>query len=153
MFGFMKKKDSGAAPAVQSKKSKGFYLELDEATSLAPTPKTTASASSAVPAPEVAATPEVVAPEAIVAPEPKLEVATEPTAPTKAPKAPRSSKTASEPVPAPAATPTLEPVAAVVPEPEILPAYLVMNDTPRRRPGANMAMFKEMAQKIGTSIN
>ncbi|NJL91704.1 MAG: hypothetical protein HC916_19450 [Coleofasciculaceae cyanobacterium SM2_1_6] len=70
-------------------------------------------------------------------------------------KQPKESKTETASVaPAKAAKPevkpTPEPVVAATPEPEILPAYLQPNNTPRRRPGANMAMFKDMAQKIKT---
>lgn len=153
MFGFMKKKDSDTSSAVKAQKSKGskgFYLELEEATGVASSPKAAPSAASTVATPEVATPPEVTTPEVVITSEPKVEVTPEPTAPAKTPKAKtdRGAKKVSEPTPASTPAPTPEPVAAIVPEPEILPAYLVMNDTPRRRPGANMTMFKNMAQQV-----
>lgn len=147
MFGFMKKKSSDAAEAKQ-KKSKGYYLELDEAKSIgtAPAPK---------------AAPESPAPEVVVSEPVQTEVTSSEArtdaalvVPAKAPQTEaKASKPeakpaakAAKPEPKPESKPAPEPVAIATPE--ILPAYLQPNDTPRRRPGANMAMFKNMAQQI-----
>lgn len=144
MFGFMKKKSSDTAEAKQ-KKSKGYYLELDEAKSIgtAPAPKA---------APE-SPTPEVVVSEPVQTEVTSSEARTDAAlvVPAKAPQTeakPAAKVTKPEPKPEskPESKPAPEPVAIATPE--ILPAYLQPNDTPRRRPGANMAMFKNMAQQI-----
>lgn len=148
MFGFMKKKSSDAAEAKQ-KKSKGYYLELDEAKSVgtAPAPKA---------APE-SPTPEVVVSEPVQTEVTSSEARTDAAlvVPAKAPQTEaKASKPEAKPAAAKATKPESKPESKPAPEPvaiatpEILPAYLQPNDTPRRRPGANMAMFKNMAQQI-----
>jgi len=131
MFDFIKKKSSSTTSGAKTKKSKGYYLELDEAQSLSatPAPKPVPPVASTLASPEVAS-PEVIAPEtpAIA----KVETPPTPVAPA--------------PTPAPESKPV---VITSAPEPAILPAYLQPSNTPRRRPGANMAMFKTMAQQLG----
>lgn len=159
MFGFMKKKDASATPKAKAKKSKGFYLELDEATGINPVPKATTPAAPPAAKPEAIASPKVVVPEISKVeanPEslvliPGDSTSKDPTSKDSNPK----TKILKAPKKAPESSLTPEPivVANAVPEPAILPAYLQPNNTPRRRPGANMTMFKNMAQQVKTSKN
>jgi hypothetical protein len=137
MFGFMKKKSSDAAGAKQ-KKSKGYYLELDEAKSVgtAPAPEVVVSE----PVQTEVTTAEDRTDAALIAPAKAPKTAAKATKPEAKTEAKTESKTESKPAP--------KPVAIAIPEPEILPAYLQPNNTPRRRPGANMAMFKNIAEQI-----
>ncbi len=118
MFGFIKK-------AIGNQRSSEFFLELDESKSVPTTPEAQA--------------------------EPVNQVATPP-------KAPKESKEVevTRPVPAkpeietkpelaaPPAAPKVEEPPMVMPE----PAFLQFNNTPRRRPGANMSMFRDMAKQV-----
>lgn len=155
MFGFMKKKDASAIPETKTKKSKGFYLELDEATSIASSPKTATPAAPPAAKPEVVASPEVVTIPEIskveANPESLVLIPEDPTSKDSNLKT-KILKSAKK---APESSLTPEPVivANVVPEPAILPAYLQPNNTPRRRPGANMTMFKNMSQQVRTPKN
>lgn len=160
MFGFMKKKDASAIPETKAKKSKGFYLELDEATSIAPAPKTATPAAPPAAKPEAVASPEFVTipeiskveanPESLVlTPEDSNPKDSNPKDSTSKTKILKSAKKAPES----SLTPEPVIVANVVPEPAILPAYLQPNNTPRRRPGANMTMFKNMSQQVRTPKN
>lgn len=156
MFGFMKKKDPGTTLKAKAKKSKGFYLELDEATGITPSPKKITT-----PAVPPAAKPEaVVAPVTVTAPEiSKVEANPEslvliPEDPTSEDSNPKTKiLKAAKKAPESALIPKPVVAANIVPEPEILPAYLQPNNTPRRRPGANMTMFKNMAQQVRTPKN
>ncbi len=160
MFGFMKKKDSSATPEAKTKKSKGFYLELEEATGINSAPKTTTPAAPPAAKPETVASPEVVTPEISKVeanPESLVLIPEDPTSkdPTSKDSNPKTKilKSAAKKAPESSLTPEPVIVANVVPEPAILPAYLQPNNTPRRRPGANMTMFKNMAQQVRTPKN
>jgi len=136
MFGFMKKKAPSATPTAKTKKSNGYYLELDEAEDVETTP--------------VKEVVKAVAPKEKAAPDPIPEipaVEVKTVEPTPAPIAKNPS-----PVAAKAPEPTPSP-AVVIPvlEAENPPAYLQLLETPRRRPGANMATFKTMAQQVRTT--
>ncbi|MDB9374404.1 hypothetical protein [Nodularia sphaerocarpa] len=149
MFGFIKKLITGILGFITGllpgKKGNGYYLELDEPASekAAATPKTqevspVATANGAKPATSVAVNSPANAPAATKAS--KVE-------PSKNGKAPKA-----EPATTPAATSNgKRPVPA---ETTFAPKYLAPSGSSsnvRRRPGANMSSYLDMASKMKTS--
>lgn len=155
MFNFMKKKSSDADTGAKQKKSNGYYLELDEAKSVGTT--SAPKAAPETPAPEVVVSEpvqtEVTTAEdrndaALITPAKVPKTAAKATKLEAKTKAKPESKTEAKTEVKTESQPAPKPVAIAAPA--ILPAYLQPNNTPRRRPGANMAMFKNMAQQIKT---
>jgi len=134
MFDFIKKKSPSTTSGAKTKKSKGYYLELDEAQSLGtpPEPKPLSPEASIPASPEVASS-EVITPET----------------PTTTAKAAKVETPPTTVAPAPQPTPEPKPVVVTsVPEPDVLPVYLQPSNTPRRRPGPSLAKFKAIAQEL-----
>jgi hypothetical protein len=152
MFGFLNKSGSKDAPKAR-KGSNGFYMELDES-------KASASENGKQPAPESAVKAETAPAPAPAAAAPKAD--TKSAAKSKRAKALESAaaapKTTVEAAPQPApAKPATPPAAAngqVQPQAikTFAPDYLLTltSTNGRRRPGANMNSFLEMARQMKT---
>lgn len=123
--------DGEAAPKVKKNRNSGYFLELDEARS--------------VPTPE---------PAKAKKPEPAAPAAVGPTTVAAATPAPAAAPT---PVLTPAPVETSKPAANPLnlPQPTVTFAPTYLNQTSsrngRRRPGANMTYFLDMARKVKTS--
>ncbi|HEY9295281.1 MAG TPA: hypothetical protein VIQ31_02705 [Phormidium sp.] len=170
MFGFIKnilssEKSDSTAP--KTKKQKGYFLELDDSeisqTSNGSKPAETAKAE---PAPVAKATPTQAQPTVTVVEPAKAEPKPEPAkaetkpAPAKAETKPAAKAKKAEPAPAPKPEPAPTPVSAAAtkgktqPEPEktFAPNYLMPSGSNgRRRPGANMSSFLDMARQVKPS--
>ncbi|MBL1175944.1 MAG: hypothetical protein FWK01_12585 [Pantanalinema sp. GBBB05] len=149
--GFGKKaQEEGAAAKPAKKSGNGFYLELDDAKGAAPAAKAAAPAETTAPAPAVAE---------------KTEAKTEVKASSNGKSSARAAKLEAakaaatkpaEPAKAPDAAALI--AAAVTSSSSksqsngtFAPQYLVpTNNGTRRRPGANMSSYMDMARKVGT---
>jgi len=166
MFGFIKNilsSDKTDSTKPKTKKQKGYFLELDDSA----TPQTTNGSKAAepaktepepAPAPEAKASPTQAAETVTVIEPAPAETQPEPAkAETKRTKTSiKKAKAAPAPKAEPAPTPA--PVAATPaktqPEPEktFAPKYLASTgNNGRRRPGANMSSFLEMARQVKPS--
>lgn len=133
IFSFGKSKKQDKSNALKTRKGDGYFLELDESQA----PKTDNGSKPAA----------AKAVKAESAPAPKPEPAKTPAAvATAAPAKVESAKAA-----APAATANGK--SELQPEPTFAPKYLVSvsNTNGRRRPGANMNSFLDMARQVKTS--
>ena len=156
MFGFLKKSGSKDAPKAR-KGSNGFYMELDES-------KASASENGKQPAPESAVKAETAPAPAPVEAAPKAEAAKATKSPAKSKRAKAlesaaaAPKTTVEAAPQPAAAKPAAPAAAAngQVQPQAIktfaPDYLLTltSTNGRRRPGANMNSFLEMARQVKT---
>ncbi|AFZ27328.1 hypothetical protein Cylst_5299 [Cylindrospermum stagnale PCC 7417] len=146
-MGFIKKLIAGILGFItgllpKKKKSNGYYLELDEATSV-PKPSPAASNGAKVAKPVAAAAPV----QSVVAqtPAPTAAKATK----AKPSKSGKAAKAEPAPAPAPAATKTTK----APTETTFAPKYLdpsVVSSNGRRRPGANMNAYLDMASQVKT---
>ena len=145
MFGFIKKLFSGIAAFLSGLlgggKKGGYYLELKDDSPAPAAPKAEA------PKPEA---PKVEAPKAEAPkPEPVAAQATPaPEAPKEKPKVELvQTATGLEAVPAPETNGKITASGTT-----FAPQYLnpITNSNPRRRPGANMAMYQDMARQVNT---
>lgn len=176
MFGFIKNilsSDKSDSTAPKAKKQKGYFLELDDA-AIAQSNNGSKSAEPAKtePAPVAKASP-TKAPETVIVIEPATaETKPEPAKAEAVTAAPEPAKTETKPAktsikkakaaPAPKAEPTPTPAPAPVaavqqksqaePEKTFAPKYLASTGSNgRRRPGANMSSFLEMARQVKPS--
>ncbi|MFB2893962.1 hypothetical protein ACE1CI_13715 [Aerosakkonemataceae cyanobacterium BLCC-F50] len=165
MFGFIKNilsSDKSDSTAPKTKKQKGYFLELDDSA----TPQTTngskpAAKAKAEPAPVAKTSPTQVQETITIEPakaEPKPETKPEPAkAETKPAKTSiKKAKPAPAEKPEPAPTPAPVAVTKEKSQPEadktFAPKYLgSTGSNGRRRPGANMSSFLEMARKVKPS--
>jgi hypothetical protein len=161
MFGFIKNLIAGIVGFITGllpgkKKDNGYFLELDEAKSIKPleTVKEAAKevASNTQKAAETVATEAKKAVETVVS-DSKKEVETVPSiADSKSVKASKNGK-APKGEPKPELTPAASKVAKIPAETTFAPKYLAPSATSsngRRRPGANMTSFLEMARNVKT---
>jgi outer membrane biosynthesis protein TonB len=163
MFGFIKNilsSDKSDSTAPKAKKQKGYFLELDDSAISQPSNGSKpAELAKTEPAPEAKAEPAKVEPakaasEVIVVEPAKVEAAPAETKPAKT----KAKKPKPEPTVKPEPAPTPAPVAATKqktqPEPEktFAPKYLMSTGSNgRRRPGANMSSFLDMARQVKPS--
>ncbi len=150
LFSSKKTQDAivGTAPKTRKARNSGYFLELDEAKGVGNGAVTPAKASVAIAEPQVT----------IVNAPAKLEsVKTEATAPALKSESVKPKRTAK-----PTAAEKVEPKAAAanaalnLPQPNVTtfaPKYLAPNGSSngRRRPGANMSSFLDMARQMKTS--
>jgi hypothetical protein len=162
MFGFIKNLIAGILGFITGllpgkKKDNGYFLELDEAKSIKPLETVKEAAKEVVSNTQKAV--ETVATEAkkaveTVATEAKKEAETVSSKPdSKSVKASKNGK-APKGEPKPELTPAASKVAKIPAETTFAPKYLAPSATSsngRRRPGANMTSFLEMARTVKTS--
>ncbi len=145
-----KKGNTELSPA--KKKSNGYFLELDEAKSIKPLETVKEAASNTQKAVEKVATEAKKAVETVVS-DSKKEVETVPSkADSKSVKASKNGK-APKAEPKPELTPAASKVAKIPTETTFAPKYLAPSATSsngRRRPGANMTSFLDMARSVKT---
>ncbi len=171
MFGFIKNLIAGILGFITGllpgkKKSNGYFLELDEAKSIKPLETVKEAASNTQKAAEKVATEAKKAVETVIS-DSKKEVETVPskTAASSNGKKAAASKGDSKSVkaskngkapkaePKPELTPAASKVAKIPAETTFAPKYLAPSATSsngRRRPGANMTSFLEMARNVKT---
>jgi hypothetical protein len=157
MFGFIKNLIAGIVGFITGllpgkKKDNGYFLELDEAKSIKPLETVKEAASNTQKAAEKVATEAKKAVETVVS-DSKKEVETVSSKPdSKSVKASKNGK-APKGEPKPELTPAASKVAKIPAETTFAPKYLAPSATSsngRRRPGANMASFLEMARTVKT---
>jgi hypothetical protein len=160
MFGFIKNLIAGILGFVTGllpgkKKGNGYFLELDEAKSIKPLETVKKAASKTQKAVETVISDSKKEVETVPSKAPASSNGTKPVASIADSKSVKASKNGKAPKaePKPELTPAASKVAKIPTETTFAPKYLAPSATSsngRRRPGANMTSFLEMARNVKT---
>ncbi|MBW4478046.1 MAG: hypothetical protein KME54_14560 [Tolypothrix brevis GSE-NOS-MK-07-07A] len=160
MFGFIKNLIAGILGFVTGllpgkKQGKGYFLELDEAKSIKPLETVKKAASNTQKAVETVISDSKKEVETVPSKAPASSNGTKPAASIADSKSVKASKNGKVPKaePKPELTPAASKVAKIPTETTFAPKYLAPSATSsngRRRPGANMTSFLEMARNVKT---